>query len=270
VSHAQALSGRSLTSTGGTLGNAHVVALSGQRITSAQGTITASGSVTVALTGLSITSGQGTLKPSFSIALNGQKITSGQGTVKPSLAKALSGLAITSARGSVSPALSVKLNGQVITSAQGTVTASVGGNVTVALSGLRATFAQGQIIAVGGGSADAGSRRRRTRYILRVDGQEFVTKDLAEVNAILAQAKKLAQDHARALARAATNLDSRKAPELKLPEISGNKAASAVIEVARREIREIYANALRDAEIAMWIEVARRNDDNEDSLLLLL
>lgn len=122
---------------------------------------------------------------------------------------------------------------------------------------------------------NAGSRKRHRRYSVAIAGREFDVGSIAEVWQLLTEAKRLARQHALELSQQAANRQvgrSRpKPPVIEIPTISTPVAElkAAVVEV-EREVRQIYESALRDAEISMWIEVAKRRDETEDSLLLLM
>jgi len=143
--------------------------------------------------------------------------------------------------------------------------------VTVALTGASAVFSAGQITVGGLASQDAGGRIRPVLYIVRVDGKEFASGSLAEALTVLHKAKELAKQHALQIAREATNPDARAVlPRVRLPKITSSAPLRAAVAETRKEIKDIYEGALRDAEIAMWFEIARRNDEDEDVTLLLM
>jgi hypothetical protein len=116
----------------------------------------------------------------------------------------------------------------------------------------------------------AGRNIRLTRYIFKVDGREFQTYDLSQALAALDKAKQLAKGHAREIARKATDPQRAKIKPIKVPVITGNRALAKAVEATKLEIRDIYASAIRDAEIAMWIEIKKRNDEDEDVFLLMI
>jgi hypothetical protein len=116
----------------------------------------------------------------------------------------------------------------------------------------------------------AGSNQRFVRYIFKIDGKEFATFDLQQALTALDKAKQLAKKHAADLARAATDAQKARIRPIKLPVITGNRAIQKAVEATKVEIKAIYDAAIRDAEIAMLIEVIKRNDDSEDATLLLM
>lgn len=149
-----ALLGKSGTFTSGLLVPNSSVALTGQSATFSSGTITAStgGDLTLALTGQAASFATGTLTPAISIGLNGQALTSSSGTLSPVSTLALTGTAMTSAAGVLIPATTVSLTGQGLTGITGAITASAGGDLTIALIGQAATFGSGNLSPSGGDS----------------------------------------------------------------------------------------------------------------------
>ena len=122
-----------------------------------------------------------------------------------------------------------------------------------------------------GGSADAGRRRPRVSiYRVKVDGQRFEFKSLAEAIAFLDKAKAFALQHAREVARKATETTG-KPIKVKAPEISYNtRELRPAVTAAEREIERIYRQAVIDAEIGMLFAMQKQAEDDEDSILLLM
>jgi hypothetical protein len=114
----------------------------------------------------------------------------------------------------------------------------------------------------------AGGPVRAVQYIIKIDGKEFVTPNLQQAIDLLNQAKALAKRHAMELARAATEKKP-KAPRIKLPKITGSAPVRELVLEVRKEIAAIYESALRDAEIAYWIELDKRNGEDEDVFWLM-
>lgn len=128
-----------------------------------------SGNITISLTGQSSTFSYGTLVPALSRALSGLSASFSRGTLIPALAKTLTGQSATFSGGTLTPvtgitvnltgqsftgsvgslkaALAVNLLGQSVTASGGTITPSVGGNVSVNLSGISGTFSYGTLTA---------------------------------------------------------------------------------------------------------------------------
>jgi hypothetical protein len=115
----------------------------------------------------------------------------------------------------------------------------------------------------------AGGPVRAIQYIIKIDGKEFVTPSLASAIDLLNEAKALAKRHALDIARAATEKSAEK-PKIKLPKITGSAPVRELVLEVRKEIKAIYESALRDAEIAMFMELAKRSDEEEDTFLLML
>lgn len=142
-----ALTGQSLTASGGSLAVTIAPALTGSALTASIGTVTvASSDVTVALTGLSLSAAQGSVAAANSadvtVALTGQSLAAAAGSLTPATSKALTGQAITAAQGSTLAALSIGVSGLALAASQGSVVAS-SNNITIALTGLSLSASQG-------------------------------------------------------------------------------------------------------------------------------
>lgn len=120
---------------------------------------------------------------------------------------------------------------------------------------------------------------RRKRYEVEIDGELFRVDSVQEAVELLAYAKKLAVDKAKAVANdvVSKRLED-KAPvgkpiRVPAPQVSTPDPAlvSVVIE-ARHAIAKVYRNAALDAEIRLRMEqLQKEQDDNdEDDLLFLL
>ena len=139
-----ALTGQSLTASGGSLAVTIAPALTGSALTASIGTVTvASSDVTVALTGLSLSAAQGSVAAANSKALTGQSLTAALGAITPANALGISGQASTLARGTIGPVTSRAITGQSGSIAQGSVTVSA--DVTVALTGQSLAAAAGSL-----------------------------------------------------------------------------------------------------------------------------
>lgn len=158
-----ALTGQSATFGLGTLTPSSAILLTGQDATFSNGTLTPS--LSMVLTGSAATFTAGSLLPSLSVALSGASANFSSGIIVPSLAMALSGqsaafstgavvpntsIATTGqaaifAAGSLTPNLVIGLIGQSAAFSAGIVTATAGGDVTVALTGAQAVFTAGNM-----------------------------------------------------------------------------------------------------------------------------
>jgi hypothetical protein len=105
----------------------------------------AGGDVTVAITGQSVATAQGSETGNNSIAASGQSIALSQGTETANNSVVVTGLSIATGLGIETASTSLALSGLSIATAQNTVTASVGGDVTVAASGQAIATAHGAL-----------------------------------------------------------------------------------------------------------------------------
>jgi hypothetical protein len=167
------LTGQTVTSSEGTVSQAVDYSLSGQTATFSEGTITAStgGNVTLSLTGQSATFTEGAIALNLGYTLNdgvpltGQTATFGEGSaasavsytlgsqsasftegaLSSALSNGLTAQSATFAEGAIVEAVSYPLVAQSATFTEGSISASVGGNVTLTLSGQTATFTEGAL-----------------------------------------------------------------------------------------------------------------------------
>lgn len=123
------------------------VSLTGQSSTFNYGTFVPA--LSRSLSGLSASFSRGTLTPALAKTLTGQSATFSGGTLTPvtGITVTLTGQSFTGSVGSLKAALAVNLLGQSVTTSGGTITPSVGGNVSVNLSGISGTFSYGTLTA---------------------------------------------------------------------------------------------------------------------------
>lgn len=112
-------------------------------------------------------------------------------------------------------------------------------------------------------------RRARNIYRVKVDGESFEFGSLAAALQFLDKAKRAAEQiAAQAVRQSLEKQRETKAevipPKFELPkfEYSSRDLRGAVTET-KREIAEIYERAMRDAEIALMVELAQRKQDEE-------
>jgi hypothetical protein len=118
----------------------------------------------------------------------------------------------------------------------------------------------------------AGGKIRSTIYMVEVEGKKFFAPTLADALRILAKTKELAKKHAQTIARQATEKTKPNTPvrPIRIPRIRGSDPVKAAAVETQKEIKAIYESALRDAEIAMWMELDKRVKDDEETILLLM
>lgn len=102
-------------------------------------------------------------------------------------------------------------------------------------------------------------KARFSKYIIRLDGDEYPCKSLAEALEILERAKALAKKLSQERVRAATEAKASKPPPV--PEISANsRDLKAAVREARQEIHKAYKSANMDVEIALWFAIEREKE----------
>lgn len=273
---ALALTGQTATFTPGTLVPALSLGLTGQTATFTSGTMTipgGGGDVTVSLTGSSASFTAGTLKPAFALTLPSLSIASTQGSLTPASALAITGISASFASGTLSPKIDISLVGGSAAFSAGTMT--VPGDVTVSITGLSATFSAGNFTVGSPATQDAG-RRVRNVYRVKIDGVVFECRSYAEAIALLDKAKetaaKLAEDQAIWAVteqQKATNRVPVKPIEAPKIEVSSRDLRSAANQ-AKREIKEIYEREARNTEMRVLLELAKRANDDDETIILLM
>lgn len=120
-------------------------------------------------------------------------------------------------------------------------------------------------------------RSRRRKYIVEVDGQEFVFDDPNQALALLNKAEKLASVQAE---RQAAQAESAALPKairlgkadpvtLKQPAISGSDSLSDAVTASRERIRKVYEDAALAAELRLLMALQAEQDDEEALLWLM-
>jgi hypothetical protein len=168
-----ALTGLSVTVSGGAATPTISVEITGQSSTSAAGTVTPA--IDLALTGAAATASAGTVTPAVEQALSGQSAAASAGTVTPAVEQALAGQEAAASAGSVG--VSLALAGQEATASAGTATP----NVAVALTGAEVTVAAGTLTpavaqALAGQSAAASGGTATPEVSVALAGEEVAAQ----------------------------------------------------------------------------------------------
>ncbi len=123
--------------------------------------------------------------------------------------------------------------------------------------------------------------RKRRKYLIEIDGEQFVVNSEYEAQALIEQVNALAKQEAQAVAKTALN-KARKVKrktgvmptlEIAVPEIrvlEGDDDLSALIAAGQQALDEIYLRAAQAAEIAWLAHRAAYEQDEEDVVILLL
>lgn len=122
----------------------------------------------------------------------------------------------------------------------------------------------------------AGRSKKRRRYTVEVDGEEFPVDSLAEAEAIFAQVREAAQEKAQQVLQRAAKAekrpsrkvlaDARKA--LPAPVITTDAPVSAAVDALMAEIEALYRSTLQTVEIGALLK--RQADEDEDETILML
>lgn len=116
--------------------------------------------------------------------------------------------------------------------------------------------------------APAGAgRRSRNIYRITIDGEAFEFKTYADAVIFLEEAKRTAEAYAEAQTGTAIGRmenGSVDLPSLAEPKIEfSSRELRKPVQLAKRDIRNIYQRALENAEIRMLMEFAKRDEENE-------
>lgn len=131
-------------------------------------------------------------------------------------------------------------------------------------------------VSLGVQPASKGAGRKRRRYVVEVDGQTFEVASVAEAQAVLDQARALAEAHAqsqvqRSVKRARRRGKALRELTLELPSIETQSLVlEPLIAQAQADIRAIYERIARDAEIRELMRIKLVEEDEEDAIVTLL
>lgn len=117
-----------------------------------------------------------------------------------------------------------------------------------------------------------GKPKKRKRYFVEIDGQQFVVDSQAEGEAILKRAYEIAQSVVqRATDRNAKRIKrGRKVIAPGLPKISSSPEIAAVADEYRERINAIYRQIAIDAELRELMRLKLLEEDEDDALTALL
>lgn len=127
-----------------------------------------------------------------------------------------------------------------------------------------------------GGGANGAGRPRRTIYFVTIDGQRFECRSVNDALALLAKAKETARKLAEDKAMWAVNLQGQTSQPVPIPKIEAPKITvssrelRSAVATTKREIVDIYEKEFQTAEIRILIELAKRQSDDDESLILLM
>lgn len=114
----------------------------------------------------------------------------------------------------------------------------------------------------------AGRRKRRKRYLVEIDGQDFEVSSLGEAEALLDRAKEVAAKAIEKASQAPTRIAPGR-PGISRPVIrTAAPELRAAIQRASQEIGALYDSARRDLEIAALM--AKQIEDEEEEALIRL
>lgn len=108
------------------------------------------------------------------------------------------------------------------------------------------------------------SKRRRRRYFVEIDGQEFDVSGPEEARELLEKAKSLATQVVETQRNSIVIKPGIKVPQIRTP----NKELVPIVKQARQEIRDLYEDVKRDLEIRYLL--AKAEQEEEEAIIRLL
>lgn len=119
----------------------------------------------------------------------------------------------------------------------------------------------------------AGKSKRRHRYFVEIDGQQFEVRGAAEAQQLLERAKALAERAAETKAKKveakAARAQKPRPVRLEVPKITASPELGLDLAPIRRDIARIYDNAAALAELRVLLQRAMEEDEEEAILLLM-
>ena len=210
-------------------------------------------------------------------------ITAAQGsyTLSGQSANLLHGYKLSAAQGSYS------LNGQTVTLTYGTAKTLTADTGFYAVSGQAIAFRSTYVLAAQQGSYVLGGvavnlqygvpeepqaskaagrpKRKRRRYYVEIDGQEFEVSGADEAAVLLSRAREVAQTAIEKARAAPVRINH----GLSRPRIkTADPELAPIVAQARREILDLYDEAIRDLEIKALM--AKADEEEEEALIRLL
>lgn len=296
----------------GTLAAAGALSITGTADLDALGALIAAGALSI--NGTADLDATGSLSATGSLVINGAAdLTSGAvSDISASGTLSISGVADLDATGSLSASGLLAINGLADLDALGSLVAvgalSINGvadltdasdndlvaSGALSINGAANLTAIGQMSAIGElaifGFADltsgvvveapsaptpAGrSKRRRRRYVIEIDGQEFEVDSVEEAEALLIKAKALAQDVIEGVLKREVKRARRRKRAISVPApviASPDSALQSLVSTYRAEIEALYQSATVDAEIRRLIQRRLADEqDEEDAVIALL
>lgn len=110
----------------------------------------------------------------------------------------------------------------------------------------------------------AGRAKRRRRYFVEIDGQEFDVSGPEEAEQLLQKAKSLAQQTIEQQSNSITVKPGIKVPQIRTP----NGELVSIVKQARKEILDMYRDFKRDFEIRSLM--AKADEEEEEAIIRLL
>ena len=118
----------------------------------------------------------------------------------------------------------------------------------------------------------AGRSRRKHRYYVEIDGQQFDVANASEAQQLLARARALAEVAAEEQAKAVEAKVRGKKPrpiKLATPTVTASPELGLDLAPIRQDIARIYDSAAALAELRLLLQRAMEEDEEETLLLLM-
>lgn len=123
-----------------------------------------------------------------------------------------------------------------------------------------------------GASEGAGRAKRRRRYFVEVDGQQFDVDSVEQARQILQKAKALAEVEAPKVAEQTVQRIQRigTAHRIEVPKVTASPELAEIVYPYRKAIQKAYNDAAQTAELRMLLEAKFREDDDDDIFILMM
>lgn len=119
----------------------------------------------------------------------------------------------------------------------------------------------------------AGSNKRRRRYYVEIDGQQFPVENADEALRLLKRARELASEVAEEAAQKkqakASRAQKPRPIRLQAPKVTASPELKIDLAPIRQELVQIYDSAAATAELRLLMQRAIEEDEEEAILLLM-
>lgn len=257
------------------------ISINGAAVLNATGALLAAGSASI--TGSADLDASGSLVAAGSLSITGAADLDAAGSLLAAGSINISGAADLDAIGNLIAAGSLSVTGTAELTGSAIDVAAAGSlSITgsAALTAVGQLLSAGSIVITGAALLDDGieepepeatqkpagrPRRKRRRYYVEIDGQEFEVSGADEAAVLLSRAREVAQTAIEKARAAPVRINH----GLSRPRIkTADPELAPIVAQARREILDLYDEAIRDLEIKALM--AKADEEEEEALIRLL